>query len=124
MPDQKLAAPVVSSEGKALPLSDKPKKTIVAPVTIHQPVEGHIPYKFDGNGGIIEGHYKVAELPPGSEVTMEASEADAILRRFPEARVVDHPGEGKTPAIVNERNENLPVKVEVPSAVPAATVTK
>jgi hypothetical protein len=54
-------------------------KTIKTNVTLHVPDKGHEPFKYDINGAVVSGKYVVKRIPPGTPVTLDADEADAIL---------------------------------------------
>ena len=56
-------------------------KTIKTNVTLHQPGEKHAPYEW-ADGSRKSGTYDVKALPPGTLVTLDEKEADAILKRF------------------------------------------
>lgn len=61
-------------------------KTITTSVTLHvpstDPDNKHVPFEFDATGSRKSGHYAVEERPPGTEVTLDEKEANAILKRF------------------------------------------
>lgn len=58
------------------------KKTITVPVTLHAPGKKFRPFKFDAEGGVLEGRYDVVEYPPMTPVELDADEADELLARY------------------------------------------
>lgn len=64
-------------------------KTIRTKVTLHAPAKDFVPFEFDNNGAVTKGKYAVDAFPPGTPVTLDADEADAILARFGGEEVTD-----------------------------------
>lgn len=56
-------------------------KTITTTVALHAPGRKHKPFKYDA-GSRVEGFYDAEVTEPGKPVTLDADEADAILKRF------------------------------------------
>ena len=60
-------------------------KWIKVPVTLHVPGKNFKPFKWDSNGGVVEGNYDIVEVPPLTPVELDAEEADRLLARFADA---------------------------------------
>ena len=58
-----------------------PTKIIKTNATLHLPGPGHEAFKIDPSGAIMSGKYSVEKIAPGTEVELDADEADAILKR-------------------------------------------
>ena len=58
-----------------------PTKTIVSTVTLHVPGPKFVPFKFSDSGFATEGKYDIVEAAPGTPVTLDAEEADALIKR-------------------------------------------
>jgi hypothetical protein len=65
-------------------------KTIKTTVTVHVPAKGFVPFEYDTNGGRIKGEYKVIAIKPGDPVTVDADEADYLIKRFGGEVVSEH----------------------------------
>ena len=56
-------------------------KTITATVTLHVPAPDFVPFKFSDSGVATEGKYSITAYAPGTPVTIDAEEADALIAR-------------------------------------------
>ncbi len=47
--------------------------------TIHVAADGFKPFEFGQIGQVVAGNYKIETIPPLTDVTLDAAEADRIL---------------------------------------------